>query len=167
MLGGCGRYFGGYSQLISLWPGRMGDRLRYGFYKLTLASVGWGTRICFGTVLCDQQTRIGDRVYIGLSCNIGRCEIGQDTLLGSGVHIVSGFNQHGFDDLEKSIWEQPGQKQKVHIGSDCWIGNQSLIGSDVGDKCVIGAASVVVTPIPEASVAVGNPARVVRQRGQA
>lgn len=53
---------------------------------------------------------------------------------------------------------------KVTIGSNCFIGAKSIIlpGVTIGDNVIIGAGSVVTTNIPENSVAVGNPCRVVK-----
>jgi len=52
----------------------------------------------------------------------------------------------------------------VDIGDDCWIGAGAIIcpGVTIGKNSVIGAGSVVVKDIPENSVAVGNPCRVIR-----
>jgi acetyltransferase-like isoleucine patch superfamily enzyme len=60
----------------------------------------------------------------------------------------------------------PASKGDVLIGNDVWIGNNVVImsGSVIEDGCVIGANSVVAGRIPAYSVAVGNPARVVRKR---
>ena len=54
--------------------------------------------------------------------------------------------------------------QPVRIGNDCWIGANVVIcpGVTVGDRCVIGAGSVVTRDIPDDSIAVGVPARVLR-----
>lgn len=53
---------------------------------------------------------------------------------------------------------------KVQIGSNCFIGAKSLIlpGVTIGDNVIIGAGSVITKDIPENSVAVGNPCRVVK-----
>ena len=54
----------------------------------------------------------------------------------------------------------------VTVGEDCWIGGGAIIcpGVTIGNRCVIGAGSVVTKDIPDDSVAVGNPARVVRKQ---
>ena len=53
----------------------------------------------------------------------------------------------------------------VRIGENCWIGAGALImpGVTIGDNSVIGAGSVVTKDIPDWSVAVGNPCRVVKK----
>jgi maltose O-acetyltransferase len=52
----------------------------------------------------------------------------------------------------------------VTIGDDCWIGGGTIIcpGVTIGNRCVIGAGSVVTKDIPDDSLAVGNPAKVIR-----
>ena len=53
----------------------------------------------------------------------------------------------------------------VSIGNDCWIGGNTVIcpGVTIGDGCTIGAGSVVTKDIPANSLAVGNPAKVIRK----
>ena len=53
----------------------------------------------------------------------------------------------------------------ISIGNACWIGSQATIlpGASIGQGCTIGACAVVSGHIPEYSVAVGNPARVVKR----
>ena len=55
--------------------------------------------------------------------------------------------------------------RKVVIGDDCWIGGQTVIlpGVTIGKGCTIGAGSVVSRDIPDWSVAMGSPARVVKE----
>ncbi len=52
----------------------------------------------------------------------------------------------------------------VNIGNDVWIGSGAIIlpGVTVGNNVIIGAGSVVTKDIPDNSVAVGNPCRVIR-----
>ncbi|MDD5935194.1 MAG: DapH/DapD/GlmU-related protein, partial [Clostridiales bacterium] len=53
----------------------------------------------------------------------------------------------------------------ISIGSNCWIASNVVIaaGVNIGEGCVIGAGSVVTRDIPDNSLAVGNPCRVIRQ----
>lgn len=55
--------------------------------------------------------------------------------------------------------------REVTIGSDCWIGGQSVIlpGVSIGKGCTIAAGAVVTKNIPDFSVAMGAPARVVKK----
>lgn len=58
-------------------------------------------------------------------------------------------------------------KAEVQIGDGSWIGeNVSIIGEIVGKNCVIGANSVVTKDIPDFSVAVGIPAKIIKQYNQ-
>jgi len=55
--------------------------------------------------------------------------------------------------------------REVTIGDDCWIGGNVIIlpGVTIGKGCTIGAGSVVTKDIPEYSVAIGSPAKVVKK----
>ncbi len=59
--------------------------------------------------------------------------------------------------------------KSVVIGSDCWFGANVVVcpGVTIGDGCVIGAGSVVTRDIPAGCFAAGNPARAIRQIGDA
>ena len=89
-----------------------------------------------------------------------RVSIGDDCFIGPNVSIYTAC--HSTDPVERNTrreWAEP-----VTIGDNCWIGGSSTIlpGVTIGDNVTIGAGSVVVKDIPSNSVAVGNPARVVR-----
>lgn len=111
--------------------------------------------------------QVGDRSSFATGCFIG-CSgdivIGDDVLIGPGVRIYS--ENHVFDDVTTTIKSQGVARGEVRIGNDCWIGSGTIIASGVtiGDGVVIGAGSVVTKDIPDFSVAVGSPARVVRSR---
>lgn len=156
--------FYGFSQALALIPGFTGNYLRYAFYSLTLARLGKDACICFMATLSHPNTEIGSHAYIGPFCNLGLCSIGDDCLLGTGVHVMSGFNQHQSDDLSRPIRLQGGQLVKVKIGEDCWIGNQTLVGADIGSKCIVGAGSLVTKPLPDFCIAYGSPAKPIRDR---
>lgn len=156
--------FYGFSQLMGLLPGFTGNYLRYAFYRLTLARLGKDTCICFMATLSHPDTEIGAGAYIGPFVNLGLCSIGEDTLIGTGVHIMSGFTQHHHASLTIPIRHQGGTLTKVVIGQDCWIGNRAIIGADIGSKSIIGAGSLITKAIPEFSIAHGSPAKVIRDR---
>lgn len=117
----------------------------------------------------EGYIKIGDRVYIGTnSCLHGHVglEIGDDSLLAQNVTITP--YSHLFDDRDMLISQQGGHTRKVTIGRDCYLGMCVcvLYSADIGEGSVIGSASTVVKTIPPYSVAVGTPARVIKQRGE-
>jgi acetyltransferase-like isoleucine patch superfamily enzyme len=72
---------------------------------------------------------------------------------------------HKYEDLNKPIMHQ-GIKQlsEITIGAGSWIGeNVCVIGASIGKNSIIGANSVVTHDIPDYSVAVGAPARVIKR----
>jgi len=72
---------------------------------------------------------------------------------------------HEYKDITIPIKEQPIiNAGKVIIGEHSWIGeNVCIIGAKIGKHCVIGANSVVTKDIPDYSVAVGVPAKVIKK----
>lgn len=156
--------FQSFSQAISLIPGKLGIYIRAAFYRLACPGTSDEVLIGFLTVFSHRNTTIHKGVYIGPQCNIGKCTIGKNTLLGSGVHILSGSRQHDFSDLDKPIQEQGGEYEKVSIGEDCWLGNLSIVMATVEAHSIIAAGSVVTKSVPVKSIAAGNPAKIIRSR---
>ena len=74
-------------------------------------------------------------------------------------------NLHSFEDPQTPIIQQPiRQIHPVRIGEGSWLGeNVCVIGASIGKHCTIGANSVVTHDIPDYSVAVGVPAKVIKQ----
>jgi virginiamycin A acetyltransferase len=157
-------WFSTGSELLSLVPGPFGIFLRRGFYRMTLESFSDDCGICFGSVFTHREVYVEMGVFIGGRSMIGMARIEEHATIGSNVDILSGSRQHTFESLDRPIQDQRGTFKPVRIGRNAWIGNSAVIMADVASNCVIGAGSVVVHAIPECSVAVGNPARVIRTR---
>lgn len=89
--------------------------------------------------------------------------IEEDVLTADKVYISD--NAHQYQDITLPIVKQPiKQLKEVVIGQGSWLGeNVCVIGASVGKHCVIGANSVVTHDIPDFSVAVGAPARVIKR----
>uniref|UniRef100_UPI00404839CE DapH/DapD/GlmU-related protein n=1 Tax=Algoriphagus sp. TaxID=1872435 RepID=UPI00404839CE len=109
--------------------------------------------------------RIGNNCVFGYNNHITSVcsvEIGDFVLTANNVYISD--NVHSFESIDIPILLQPVIfKSPVFIGSGTWIGeNVSIIGASVGRNCVIGANSVVTKNIPDYSVAVGIPAKVIK-----
>lgn len=152
------------AQFISFVPGKSGSYARRCLYARVISHCSLNCFIGFGTLLSQRDTVIKDNVYIGPQCNVGSCQIGKDTLLGSGVHILSGKNQHTFASLDIPIQQQGGHFSKIHIGEDSWIGNGAIIMANVGKKCIVAAGSVVIQDVPDFAIVGGNPAKTLKDR---
>ena len=111
---------------------------------------------------------IGDNSGVGISCEInGNVTIGNDVMMGPEVVIYT--SGHCFDRTDIPMCEQDMTEPKeVIIGDDVWLGRRVIImpGVHIGKGCIIGAGAVVTKNIPEYSVAVGVPAKVVKSRLQ-
>ncbi|MCF4007791.1 acyltransferase [Rheinheimera sp. UJ63] len=157
--------FQSMSQVLSVIPGILGIYLRAAFYHLACPNTSDEISIGFLSLLSHRDTVIEKGVYIGPQCNIGKCRIGADTMLGSGVHILSGNKQHNFENTLKPMQQQGGHYHQVNIGRDCWLGNSSVVMADVADHSIIAAASVVTKSIEEThSICAGNPAKFIKSR---
>ncbi len=115
----------------------------------------------------DGYIKIGKGVYIGTGTTLfGHMglEIGDDCLLAQNITLTP--YSHIFDDPSRIIYSQGGHCKKVTIGNDVYIGMGCCVmySGDIGEGSVIGAHSTVVKPIPPYSIAVGTPAKVIKER---
>lgn len=107
---------------------------------------------------------IGDKTFIGLgNVIIGPVRIGSYVMLAQNI-VVSGLN-HGYEDIMLPPSLQKVSCKEIIISDNVWIGANSVItaGVSLGKHCVIGAGSVVTKDVPAYTVAVGNPARLIKK----
>ncbi len=110
--------------------------------------------------------RIGERCNIGrgasLAARVG-IEIGDDVTIAPDLYVTD--HNHAYDDVTRPIAAQWPHEAPVRIGAGSWIGAGVVIlpGTDIGEHVTIAAGSVVRGQIPDRSVVVGVPGRVVRR----
>lgn len=120
-----------------------------------------------GHALVRGDVEIGSNCSINpYACISGKVRCGNGVRIASLVSIV-GFN-HGFDDPNIPINDQPHETLGITIGDDVWIGANAVIldGVTIGSGAVIAAGAVVTKDIPDLAIAAGVPAKVVRRRGE-
>ncbi|HQZ66197.1 MAG TPA: oligosaccharide flippase family protein [Planctomycetaceae bacterium] len=156
--------FSGWSQMLSLIPGLPGVHLRNAFFRFAMRKCSVECHVGFGTIFSDSNVSIDAGVYIGNYCSIGEVTIEKDVLIASHVSIMNGCHQHGTSRLDIPIREQPGHNEPVTIGRDSWLGERAIVAASVGKHCIIGAGSLVLHPVPDYCVAVGVPAKILRDR---
>jgi virginiamycin A acetyltransferase len=159
---GKNRALEGSTQLLAAVPGTVGQYVRVAFLSRVLAQCASSATICYGTLLSKADAVIGSRTYVGPNCHLGLVDIGEDVMIGAGVHITSGKQTHGTDTLDRPFRDQPGVIGLVKIGRGSWIGSAAIVMADVGEQSIIGAGSVVTQPVPSRVLAAGVPARVIR-----
>jgi acetyltransferase-like isoleucine patch superfamily enzyme len=156
--------FQAWSQVLSAIPGLTGQFVRRGFYGHVLPECHEHSCIGWGTVFSSRDVRIGEGVYVGARCMLGRVTLERHVTIGSNVDVLSGKRQHNFDDPDHPIQEQGGVYERVTIGENSWIGNGAIVMANVGRRSIVAAGSVVVQPVPDGAIVAGNPARVIRRR---
>lgn len=140
-------------------PGQIaiGDQVvMMGHVWLSVEREAWG--------LPAPVLRIGNGVGIRPYCTISAAEsvvIEDNVVLSSFSSVID--SDHTFAGPSENVVFNPMVTTPVRVGRGTWIGERSAIlrGADIGRFCIIGANSVVRGQIPDYSVAVGAPARVV------
>jgi acetyltransferase-like isoleucine patch superfamily enzyme len=112
------------------------------------------------------RIRIGGGSFLNLGVQVAAVElveIGEHCMFANGCFITDG--NHRYDDPDKPItWQGFTSKGATRVGDNVWCGANVVItsGVTVGERCVIGANSVVTTDLPPFSIAAGAPARVLK-----
>ena len=109
---------------------------------------------------------IGDGTMIHPGIHIGaaeRVEIGRKVLIAAGCYITD--HDHDWSDpFDPPIENCRLNIARTTIGDYTWLGERVMVlkGVNIGERCIIGAGSLVTKDIPDLSVAIGSPARVVK-----
>ena len=146
------------------------------------ASIRWQSRIDvlpFNKFVLGAGSTIEE--YCTINNGVGNVIIGQNTLIGIGntiigpikignnvifaQNIVASALNHEYRDPNLPIYKQPIITKEIIIEDDCWIAANAVItaGVTIGKHSVIAAGAVVTKEIPHYSVAVGNPAKILKQ----
>ena len=112
---------------------------------------------------------VGNNVGISAGTHIsarGRIEIEDDCIIGPDVCLEA--ENHKFRDPSTPVRLQGESRCGIRLRHGCWIGRGATIldGVTIGSNSVIGAGAVVTKDIPDHCVAVGVPARVIKQIGR-
>lgn len=141
---------------------------------------GWSAvRIGVNSVICDD-TLINalnfpsDQpvVLIGSHCFIGRrnfftagpeLRVGDYTLTGPDCHFLGAQHDYGSPFVPYALAACTGER--IALGVNCWLGARVTVlkGVQIGHGSIIGACSLVTRDIPPFSIAIGNPAQVVKR----
>jgi acetyltransferase-like isoleucine patch superfamily enzyme len=139
---------------------------RKGYGRLIL---GRWTHLGVDTALrCHEGTlSLGDKSVLARDVSINcylDVEIGDSALIADAVYI-SDFD-HKFTDLAIPIKDQGIAKSRVRIERDVWLGTKVTVlrGVRIGEGAVVGANAVVARDLPAYAIAVGAPARVIKDR---
>ena len=133
-------------------------------------SVGEGTLFepgCWVTLGPSAEIRIGEGCFLNrnvMLASVELIEIGDHTMFANGCFVGDG--EHRYDDPEVPItWQGFKPRGPVRIGSNCWLGVNCVVtgGVTIGDRAVIGANSVVTEDVPPGTIAVGAPAKIIRE----
>ncbi|MDP9385737.1 MAG: acyltransferase [Actinomycetota bacterium] len=109
---------------------------------------------------------IGEGTFLNLGVQVAAVElveIGAHCMFANGCFVTDG--NHRFDDPEKPVpWQGFTSKGPTRVGDNVWCGAHVVItsGVTVGERCVIGANSVVTQDLPPYSIAAGAPAKVLK-----
>ena len=102
-----------------------------------------------------------DQNVLLVACEGTKIIFGEDCIVANGVTVRTS-DQHG---IYNSEGNRINPAKDVHIGNHVWLGAHVVVmkGTSIGDGSVIGMNSMVTKDIPSNSLAVGTPARVIKE----
>lgn len=119
------------------------------------------------TAPAPGRIRIGTGAFLNLGVMVAAqelVEIGSHCMLANGCLVTDA--DHRFDDPDVPVpWQGFTSKGPTRLGDNVWLGAHVVVtsGVTVGERCVVGANSVVTGDLPPRTVAAGAPARVLRE----
>jgi acetyltransferase-like isoleucine patch superfamily enzyme len=132
-------------------------------------TVGSGAFLGRGTILSckDGDITLGDHANLGFHCEVfsgSSVTVGRHALFAAQVYVVGGG--HEFEAGDAAVIDQPRTSRGIVLGDDVWLGTGAKVldGVRIGSHAVVGANAVVTADLPEAAIAAGVPARVLRRR---
>lgn len=135
-----------------------GAEFRAGAYAVCCSKISVGRRV----IIRPLSMLFADPREGGATITIE-----DDVMIGSAVHVY--VHNHRFDRPDVPIIDQGHYESRpVTFRRGCWVGAGVIVlpGVTIGENAVVGAGSVVVKDVPARAIAVGNPARVVRNLGE-
>ena len=118
------------------------------------------------TAPAPARIRIGGGTFLNLGVMVAASElveIGEHCMFANHCFVTDA--NHRFDDPARPVpWQGFTSKGPTRVGANVWCGANVVItsGVTIGERCVIGANSVVTTDLPPFSIVAGSPARVLR-----
>ncbi len=115
----------------------------------------------------QARVRIGAGSFLNMGVMVAAqelVEIGEHCMLANGCFVSD--SSHRYSDPEMPVtWQGFETKGPTRIGGNCWLGAHVVVtsGVTIGERCVIGAGSVVTRDIEPHSIAAGAPAKVLRR----
>lgn len=128
---------------------------RPGAYAICCSKISLGKRVVVRpTTMLFADPREGGAGII----------IEDDVMMGSGVHLY--VNNHRFDNPDIPIIDQGHDvSQEIVLKRGCWLGANTIVlrGVTIGENAVVGAGSIVTSDVEPFTVAVGNPAKIIKK----